>query len=151
MRYLVRLTGDRDAAADVLQETFFRLVERPPTGPNARSWLYTVATNLVREESRTVARRFTLLRRAPTDALHGDAAQDPQAMTESNEQRKTVLRALAALPERDRVVLLMREEGFTHEEIARAVGATSKSVGTIVVRALRKLARALGPLAAGAE
>jgi DNA-directed RNA polymerase specialized sigma24 family protein len=54
-----------------------------------------------------------------------------------------VRRALAALSERDRTALLMREEGFSHEEIAAAVGTTTKSVGTVVARALRKLAAEL--------
>ena len=48
--------------------------------------------------------------------------------------------ALSELSLRDRTVLLMREEGFTHREIAEAVGTTTKSVGTIVARALDKLA-----------
>lgn len=44
------------------------------------------------------------------------------------------------LSERDRTVLLMREEGFRHREIADAVGTTTKSVGTMIARALEKLA-----------
>ena len=145
MRYLVRLTGDRDMAADALQETFYRLVERPPRDPQPRAWLFTVATNVVREQGRMVARRRVLLDRAPTDALHGDRPREPDSVAESNEQRLIIMRALAALPDRDRTALLMREEGFTHEEIARAVDTTTKSVGTIIARALRKLARELPP------
>ena len=47
------------------------------------------------------------------------------------------------LEPRDRTVLLMREEGFTHHEIADAVGTTTKSVGTMIARALAKLAQRL--------
>jgi RNA polymerase sigma-70 factor (ECF subfamily) len=53
--------------------------------------------------------------------------------------------ALSQLPARDRTILLMREEGFTHAEIATAVGTTPKSVGTLVARALAKLAALLAP------
>jgi len=47
------------------------------------------------------------------------------------------------------MVLLMREEGFAHREIAEAVGTTTASVGTMIARALDKLARLL-PLDADA-
>ena len=150
MRYLVRLTGDAELAADAVQETFVRLVEQPPRDPRARSWLFAVATNVVREQGRTRARRLALLGRAPADALVGDGARDPGAELERAERRRAVSRALAALSERDRTALLMREEGFSHEEIARAVDTTTKSVGTIIARALRKLADELGPGAAEA-
>jgi DNA-directed RNA polymerase specialized sigma24 family protein len=39
----------------------------------------------------------------------------------------------------------MREEGFTHREIADAVGTTTKSVGTLIARALDRMAGALAP------
>jgi RNA polymerase sigma-70 factor (ECF subfamily) len=148
VRYLTRLAaGDAELAADVLQETFVRLVERPPRDVRARRWLFTVATNLLRELARTRARRHALLLHAPADALHGDAAAAPDAAAQQADRRARVAAALGALAERDRVVLLMREEGFSHEEIAAAVGTTTKSVGTLIARALRKLAAALGPRA----
>ena len=50
VRYLGRLTGDADAAEDVAQEAFMRLLQRPElTDDAARLWLFTVATNLVRD------------------------------------------------------------------------------------------------------
>ena len=58
-RYLARLTGDPDRAADAAQEAFVRMMERPPVfapdaaGDAARAWLFTVATNVVREGGRT--------------------------------------------------------------------------------------------------
>ncbi len=51
--------------------------------------------------------------------------------------------ALATLNEKERTVLLMREEGFTHREIAEAVGTTTGSVGTMIARALDRLAERL--------
>ena len=142
MRYLTRLTGDADAAADALQESFARLVQSPPH-TNPRAWLYTVATNVVREQGRANVRRGALLEAAPLDALHGDEIPTPERAYWSDENRRLVAAALATLSERDRTALLMREEGFTHEEIAAAVGTTTKSVGTVIARALRKLAAEL--------
>lgn len=146
LRYLIRLTGDPEVAADALQETFVRLVERPPMDLQSRAWLFTVATNLVREEGRTAARRRGLLDRGAADASvipRSEAAPDDLLVID--ERRRVVLAALATLSTRDRTALLMREEGFTHEEIAAAVDTTTKSVGTIIARALRKLAAALEP------
>ena len=48
VRYLVRLTGDGDRAADAAQEAFARLVANPPRDEKPRAWLFTVATNVVR-------------------------------------------------------------------------------------------------------
>ena len=59
------------------------------------------------------------------------------------EARRQVRQALAELNEKERSVLLMREEGFAHREIAEAVGTTTKSVGTMIARALEKLAQRL--------
>lgn len=63
---------------------------------------------------------------------------------ERDEARRRVRDALAALSEKERIALLMREEGFKHREIAAAVGTTTASVGTLVARALTKLAGHLG-------
>lgn len=144
-RYVARLTGDDDVAADAVQETFVRLVERDAPPRETRGWLFTVATRWAFERARTQARRVRLLA-AGAGALAPSAAPDPAAELEAAEQRRLVRDALAALSERDRTVLLMREEGFSHREIADAVGTTTKSVGTIVARALDRLAAELRPV-----
>src|SRR3954447_25715852 len=60
-RYLVRLSGDADLAADAAQETFVRLFEQPPDAVIERAWLFKVGTNLVFERARTASRRERLL------------------------------------------------------------------------------------------
>ena len=65
---------------------------------------------------------------------------NPEAAAIRSERAACVRTALAALSEKERSVLLMREEGFKHREIAEAVGTTTQSVGTLVARALDKLA-----------
>ena len=143
-RYLVKLTGDGDAAADAAQEAFVRLVEHNPRGTQIRAWLYRVATNVVRDESRVRRRRVELLRESPDRAPVGDDPVTPDRMFELAEKRRLVRGALDALNERERTVLLMREEGFSHQEIAEAVGTTTKSVGSMIARALQKLTAELG-------
>jgi RNA polymerase sigma-70 factor, ECF subfamily len=46
------------------------------------------------------------------------------------------------LPERDRQLLLMREEGFKYDEIAAVIGVAPASVGTLIARALKKFVSA---------
>lgn len=138
-RYLVRLTGDADAAADAAQEAFVRLVERAPREGATRAWLFTVATNAAREAARTRNRRFRILQGAPERVPLADPPPDAARALETKELRLAVQAALLELPERDRTILLMREEGFSHREIADAAGTTVKSVGTMIARALDRL------------
>lgn len=142
-RYLTRLCGDADAAADAAQEVFVRLIERPPADGVQRAWLYKVGTNLVLEGSRTRTRRARLLETSPARAPMADPEPGAHERVETDERRRAVRVALAALPDKERTALLMREEGFSHREIAEMVGTTTGSVGTLLVRALDKLATAL--------
>jgi len=142
-RYLFRFSGDADSAADAVQETFLRLVERTPHDGGVRGWLYRVGTNLVMERGRTHRRRLRLLENHPDRAPIGDPPADPVEETERRERRREVQRALSLLSERDRTVLLMRAEGFTQREIAEALQVNPKAMGSILNRAQAKLAAAL--------
>src|SRR5688500_13830595 len=144
-RYLVRLTGDSDLAADAAQEAFVRLVERPPQDRHVRAWLFAVATNVARDNARARARWATLLMGSPGRAPMGDVGPGPDGAAESAERRKVVRAALDRLSWKERTVLLMREEGFAHHEIADAVGTTTGLVGTMIARALNKLSNELAP------
>ncbi|HEX6940427.1 MAG TPA: sigma-70 family RNA polymerase sigma factor [Longimicrobiales bacterium] len=134
-RYLHRLTGDPDAADDIAQESFARLLRQPLPDGEAKPWLFTVATNLVRDAARKTARRERILASVrPTSP----APITPDVSAERSERIAFVREALAQLSERDRTLLLMRGEGFTYEEMARAVGVSPASIGTLLARALRR-------------
>ena len=135
-RYVNRLVGDADVADDVVQESFVRLLSRPDlTGDAARLWLFTVAMNLVRDRGRTATRRARLLAAVPATQ---EVEPGPAEAVERDEQVRAVRAALQKLPERDRQLLLMREEGFRYQEIAEAVGVAPGSVGTLIARAVRR-------------
>lgn len=139
-RYATRLTGSPDLAEDVVQETFVRLTTKPPSDlENIRPWLFTVATNLAHDETRARRRRFRLLRGRGTRQPMSDPPPDPATQAASADLSQRVQAALAALSLRDRRALLLRSEGFTHREIAAAIDTTTKSVGTIIARALARL------------
>ena len=142
-RYLARLTGDADVAEDAAQEAFVRLMERPPAPGETRAWLFRVGTNAAWMALRTRGRRKRLLEAAPGRAPVADAPPAPDAQAEAAETRRRVRAALETLSERDRQMVLMQQEGFRYREIAEAVGTTTQSVGTMIARALNKLAAEL--------
>lgn len=138
-RYLHRLTGDADTAEDIAQEAFVRLLKQPLPENEIRPWLFTVAMNLVRDHARKTERRSRLLMAAP-------ALVTPMALPDEGVERaqrvERVRSVLDKLPERDRQLLLMREEGFKYEEIAAVVGVAPASVGTLIARALKRFSDA---------
>ena len=58
------------------------------------------------------------------------------------ERVEAVRAVLATLSDRDRILLLMREEGFRYAEIAEAIGVKQTSVGALAARALRRFSAA---------
>ena len=66
----------------------------------------------------------------------------PQEDLERSERIEQVRLALDRLSDRDRQMLLMREEGFRYAEIAEAVGVRPTSVGALVARALKRFSAA---------
>jgi RNA polymerase sigma-70 factor (ECF subfamily) len=137
VRYLTRRLGDRDWAEEVAQETFVRAL-RQTSIENERAWLFAVATNLVRDEARKDMRRrkhLSLLAEQERDEM-----VEPEETTMERAQEAAMARkAVDALAERDRLALLMREEGLDYGEIAEALQLSPGSVGTTLSRARRRL------------
>ncbi|NIP80412.1 MAG: sigma-70 family RNA polymerase sigma factor [Gemmatimonadetes bacterium] len=139
-RYLARLTGDPDAAADAAQEAFVRLLEQDPPPDEPRPWLFRVATNVVRDSARKRKRHQVLAHEGRAARAHGDPPRSPDGMVDRETARRLVGEALTALSPKERQALLMREEGFKHREIAEALGTTTGSIGTLLRRAIHKAA-----------
>ena len=137
VRYLTRRLGDRDWAEEVAQETFVRAL-RQESIANERAWLFAVATNLVRDEARKDARRRRHL--ALLAEQERDSVSEPEPTTLERAQEAALARkAVDALAERDRLALLMREEGLDYNEIAEALELSPGSIGTTLSRARRRL------------
>ena len=134
-----RFLGDRDEAEDVAQEVFLKLHGQrfPESEPQLGGWLYRVAVNLclnrVRGNNRRQQREATATLEARTRG-DGEAA-DPAAEAARREQRAQVRRVLADLPERSRLIMLLRQVGLSYAELAQAVGVAPGSVGTLLARA----------------
>lgn len=129
--YLVAVTGRRDVAEDLLQETYTRFLSRPRTAldPNdIRRYLFRVSTNLLRDRWRK-----------------GDATPyaDPPEPSHTSDLDTTidVRAALQTLKPRERELLwLAYVEGMSHNEIASATGLQSLSVRLLLYRARNKAA-----------
>jgi len=145
-RYVNRLVGDADLASDVVQESFVRLLSHPLPDDEVRRWLFTVATNLVRDDARMRSRRQRLLaERYERSDMASDPADVPDEVAMRSEQIAAARAALEQLSPRDRQMLMMREEGFRYSEIAKVIDVAPGSVGTLLARALRRFAAAVDP------
>lgn len=138
VRYLTRRLGDRDWAEEVAQETFLRAL-RQERLTSERSWLFAVATNLVRDEARKDERRRRHLELLAAEERERVIIPEPLTAERAHE-RALARQAVDGLAERDRLALLMREEGLNYEEIAHALGMSVGSIGTTLARARRRLA-----------
>jgi RNA polymerase sigma-70 factor, ECF subfamily len=149
VRYLTRRLGDRDWAEEVAQETFLRALRQEQI-TSERSWLFAVATNLVRDEARKHERRRRHLQLLAEESR--DAVSEPEVTALERAQEGAMARqAVESLAERDRLALLMREEGLDYTEIAEALGLSVGSIGTTLARARRRLAETYEALQADAQ
>jgi RNA polymerase sigma-70 factor (ECF subfamily) len=150
---LVRFTGDRARAEDLLQETWMRVLGAAPRWEERarfRTWLYTVARNLAADEARRARHR----RVEPLDGAGGegpapadrlaDPAPGPDHAAESARLRPVLEAVLAALPDEQREVFVLREyAGVPFAEIAEITGAPEPTVKSRMRYALAALRRGL--------
>jgi RNA polymerase sigma-70 factor (ECF subfamily) len=138
VRFLHRKVWDEERAHDLAQETFIRALSHEPENP--RAWLFRVATNLAKDEARMVVRRKRHLTLLKTDAEVATApATMPDQELEEKEQSERVRRALDALADRDRDVLLLWDAGLDYHEIAAQTGLAVGAIGTTLSRARKRL------------
>ncbi|MEQ0559747.1 RNA polymerase sigma factor [Amycolatopsis sp. NEAU-NG30] len=149
-RYLVRRLGPA-AADDVLADTFLIAFDKrgkfDTERPDARPWLYGIATNLVSRQRRTELRELKLrlaLGPPAAEAGHADRVADQvsaQALGGRLDQ------AIAALRPRERdVLLLVAAEGLGYQEVAEALAIPVGTVKSRLNRARGHVRAALGPL-----
>lgn len=140
VRYLNRKVWDADRARDLAQEAFVRALQSEPRRP--RAWLFQVASNLARDEARTVLRRRRHLTLLKGEAETRAPPPDPERELQERERWAKVRAALESLGERDREILLLWDAGQGYSEIARQMGLKVSAVGTTLARARRRLAEA---------
>ena len=151
LRFLERMVRDAAVAEELVQETFLRVHRaRARYAPDAKfsTWLYTIASNVARNELR---RPF---RRAPHDSTDAEregaplvlaAEESPvDAIVNARREGAEVEAALAHLPERQRAALwLAAVDGLSYAEVAKALETSESSVKALVHRARVALAAQL--------
>jgi len=147
-RFLLRLTGDRAAAQDLMQETFTRVWTMAPRFEaqrgRFRSWLFTIALNLTRNERSK--HRYGVVH-VGTEALGERAAAGPapDARLLRAEASRQLGEALALLPALLREVVVMRvEQQLKFSEIAEITSTPEGTLKARFHRALEQLRRQLG-------
>jgi len=155
--YLVRSLQDEGDAADLAQETFVRVYQhRAKFDPSQKfsTWLYAIASNLVRNRYRWRSRHPQVSLDAEndlTDTSFKDTlvASDPapDEHTQTREHAATVRQAVAALPEELRQPLILAAyQELPHAEIAQVLQCTVKAVENRIYRARQRLRVAFAKL-----
>ena len=136
-----RVLGSRDQAEDVAQDVFLSFGRSSVPAAESRGWLSVAAAhtalNLLRSGSRRAAREEAVA--ATEDAVASDVADEVVTL----EERSRVRAALARLPRKHAVALVLRHSGLSYAEVAAALDLSPGSVGTTVRRAESALRKEL--------
>ena len=138
-----RVLGSRTEAEDVAQEVFLAFGRSSVPAAEATGWLSVAAVhtalNLIRSGRRRAAREEA----AHDEGRYDDPVPDVADSVVTLEERRRVRGALAELPRKHAVALVLRHSGLSYAEIATALGMSPGSVGTTVRRAESALRKEL--------
>jgi RNA polymerase sigma-70 factor, ECF subfamily len=156
LNYINRIIYDRDRAEDLLQDTFIRVyrnIDRFDTGRRFSTWLYTIATNLAKNELRNVSRSPVLF--FQTLLFHNkyklifeaaDMNAKPDDLLYKSQLKQLVAQAVRELPEQHRLIFTLREiEGKSYREIAEITGTNIGTVKSRLNRSRKCFARIIEP------
>jgi len=145
-RYILRVTGRRQDADDLSQETFlraFRAHRTLPPDANSRAWLFAIATNLARNHFRSQKRRRIAYAAVGAETRETDEER-PDEVTISQEIGSAVDQVMSTLPLKQRLAFLQRKvHGLDYEAIGQSLACSAETARAHVFQALRKVRRAL--------
>jgi RNA polymerase sigma-70 factor (ECF subfamily) len=143
LNFIYRTIGDREKAEDLVQEVFIRVyrhLHRFDRSKKFSTWIYTIASNLAKNELRNRSRNplvlFQTIRKNWQDEdrplQFEDHSMRPDDLYRKRHLRELVEESVSQLPEHHREVFVLRElEGKSYEEIAEI---TSTNLGTVKSR-----------------
>ena len=144
-RYLLRLSRSPEAAEDIFQEAWSKIIRARQTyRPTAqfKTFLYRVARNCFIDYIRRNRRHEQTVDLAPEH--QPDPGELPDALTERSLARRRLAAALLELPDEQRDVFLLREEGgFSLEQIASITDSNRETVKSRLRYAVNKLRAAI--------
>lgn len=160
---LMRMLGPRtDMAEDLVQETFMRVWRARynyQAGAKFSTWLFTIAGNVARNSNRSQRRRHEVSEidaPSPPDGSVGPGVLAatvldasglmPNRLVEESERGSIVRQAISALPERQRMALMLsRFENMSYLEIAETMDMSTKAVKSLLSRARVNVGEILQP------
>jgi RNA polymerase sigma-70 factor (ECF subfamily) len=158
LNFVYRTIGDRERSEDLVQEVFIRVhrhLHRFDQSKKFSTWIYTIASNLAKNELRNRSRSPLVLFQTIKknwEADHRplqfeDHSLRPEDLYRKRHLRQLVESSVAQLPEHHRVVFVLRElEGKTYEEIADITNCNLGTVKSRLNRARNRFAQIIGPL-----
>jgi RNA polymerase sigma-70 factor, ECF subfamily len=158
LNFVYRTTGDRERSEDLVQETFIRVyrhLHRFDQTKKFSTWVYTIASNLAKNELRNRSRNplilFQMIKKnwdADQRPLEWeDNTYRPDDLFRKRHLRQMVEAAVAELPEHHRTVFILREiEGKTYDEIADITGCNLGTVKSRLNRARNNFAQVIEPM-----
>lgn len=145
--FALRSSRDREAAEDLVQEAFVRLIVEVEAGrepANIRAWLYRVIANLVISRARHAAVAQKQLGELVTRQVEG--GPEPEFL--EHERKQGIDAVLAEIGPDARTALLMAANGFNGLEIAEAIGRSAIATRALMCRARLQLRERLGSMQA---
>jgi RNA polymerase sigma factor (sigma-70 family) len=127
-----RVLGSRDEAEDVAQEVFLAFGRSSVPAGEALPWLSVAAAHTALNHLRSGRRRA---HREGAARDRGAVGPDVAEAVVTRDERRRVRAALARLPRRQAIALVLRHSGLSYAEVAAALDLSPGSVGTIVRRA----------------
>jgi RNA polymerase sigma-70 factor (ECF subfamily) len=158
LNFINRLIGDRDRAEDLLQETFIRVykhLDRFDPERKFSTWVYTIASNLAKNELRNRSRNPIILFQhlvkdweddhRPLEFV--DSSWRPDDLYMKRHLKELVEQAAEKLPPHHRLVFILREaEGKSYEEIAEITNCSLGTVKSRLNRARNNFAAIIAPM-----
>jgi RNA polymerase sigma-70 factor (ECF subfamily) len=145
IQFAYRLTGNRETARDVVQDTFVKLCSAEPAKLNGRlaPWLFTVCRNRAYDVGRQQAREKAY---GNGHADAPDSAPAPNVFAERHESMRIVVETLAKLPKKQRQVFKLKfDRGMTYREISAETGMGLATVSSHLHAAMKNIRAALEP------
>ncbi len=158
VNFIGRKTGDRDRAEDLVQEAFIRVtrhLHRFDQTKKFSTWIYTICSNLSKNELRNRSRSPLVLFQKLTTHWEPDhrplqfedLTSRPDDLYRKRYLQKIVEETVEELPEHHRLVFKLRElEGKSYEEIAEITGVNLGTVKSRLHRARTSFAERIEPL-----
>ncbi len=157
LNFIYRTIGDREKAEDLVQEVFIRVyrhLHRFDRSKKFSTWVYTIASNLAKNELRNRSRNPLVLFQTITKNWQDeerplqfeDIGNRPDDLFTKRDIREKVEEAVGQLPEHHRNVFVLRElEGKSYEEIAEITHTNLGTVKSRLNRARNSFAEIIGP------